>query len=117
MPEPASSAPRLIAKVLRELARAEMFGAYADVKPALRARLARLGIRATPAEIDDAINWVGDAALVREPRLSRREARSREMPSETAGTVGGSTLPPITREQAADLLDQIRRRLTGAEMP
>jgi len=104
MHQPAASTPRLLAKILRELAAATRFESFADLNPAFRARLAHLRVRYTQAEFDDAINLVAASArLIETPPPAAIERRPPEP-------------PPITRQQAADLLQQIRRRLMGAEM-
>lgn len=65
---PMASTQRLIAKVLRDLVSTETFASYADLKDALRRRLARLRIRYPQADFDDAISVIAsNVALVDAP--------------------------------------------------
>jgi hypothetical protein len=73
MADPASSATRLIAKVIRDLGALDTFESYADLKDAVRRRLARLRIRYQPADLDDAIALVdSNTQLVRPQPLDAR---------------------------------------------
>ena len=83
------SAARLIAKVLRDLVATTRFACYADLKPALRARLAALRIRYQPAEIDEAIDLVAASRPLVAPPVAPVQARD-----------PGEDPAPITRAEA-----------------
>src|SRR5262245_48831756 len=98
----ATSPPRLLAKIVREVAAAERFASFADFVPAVRARLTRLRIPYTPAAFDDAINLVAASLrLVHGPE----ERPQPQAPPEMA---------PPSRQHAAAILAGLRRVLEAS---
>jgi len=83
------SQPRIIARVVRDLLRAQLFDSIADLKVALKAQLRALNIPYLPAELDQALTLVAsntplaaspwprtppDRLLSEPPVLSREDA-------------------------------------------
>lgn len=99
-PSPPGNRTRLIAKVVREVATGRRYQDYADLKDALRRRLARLRIPHTPAEFDDAISLVGHSVVLWTPT-----APGQRWPQPPADS------QPISRQEAATLNRQLRERI------
>ncbi len=95
---------RLVAKVLRELIRTEHFEYMGDLKDVLYRRLSELHIAVEPRHVDEALSQVGsNILLVQHPMMPKRRR-----------LVAKDTLESepswFTREEAAELLQGIRRR-------
>jgi hypothetical protein len=100
----ATSASRLIARIVRECHGQQQFESYADLKDAVKVRLARLRIRYRPAEFIQALNLIeSNTALVRVAvNSSRKAALSQGLTSGRCGSV-------LSRRDAAQLVEELTR--------
>ena len=88
----------LMARIIRELLKAEAFESLADLTDALKFRCSRLRIRYTPDDITDAFRLIAsNTELVHRPRR-----RGYEPPPEP---------PMISHDEARAILDRLGVRL------
>jgi hypothetical protein len=94
---------RLLARLIREVLKGQIFESFADVKPAIKAGLRQLRIRNKAHELDDALSVVTAAGACRfvAPTV---QVRSVALPC----------YPPLSRREAAALYVTVTGRVGGA---
>lgn len=95
-----TTTPRLLARLLRDVLRAETFDRYADLVDVLKTRASRLRIRYRGEDVTTAIRWVeSNTPVVTAPALPRAVTPDRLVKAD----------PPVSREIAARILADLRR--------
>lgn len=100
---------RLVARVVRDVMRAEAFESIADLKVAIKAKLRALKIPYAPADLDDALTVIASNAP-----LAAAAPPLRPVPPPDRLV---SDPPIVSREHAAEIVGQLRRGLACGTTP